>query len=89
MYLLAEALLAGVLLSGVLPFEVLLAVEGEMVLAVSVFLEKKERIPLGLETPEEEGVGYFKRKQKNPQAHGYRCSLHPGVFQSIDFPQRT
>ena len=34
-------------------------------------------------------VGYFKRKQKNPQAHGYRCNLHPGVFQSIDFPQRT
>ena len=34
-------------------------------------------------------VGYFRRKQKNPQAHGYRCSLHPGVFQSIDFPQRT
>jgi len=33
--------------------------------------------------------GYFKRKQKNPQAHGYRCSLHPGVFQSIDFPRRT
>ena len=23
-------------------------------------------------------VGYFKRKPKNP--HGYRCSLHPGVF---------
>jgi len=21
-------------------------------------------------------VGYFKRKQKNPQAHGYRCSFH-------------
>ena len=21
----------------------------------------------------------------NPQAHGYRCSFHPGVFQSIDF----
>ena len=36
-----------------------------------------------------EAVGYFKRKQKNPQAHGYRCSFHPGVFQSIDFPQRT
>ena len=35
------------------------------------------------------GVGYFKRKQKNPQAHGYRCSFHPGVFQSINFPQRT
>ena len=34
-------------------------------------------------------VGYFKRKQKNPQAHGYRCSLHLGVFQSIDFPQGT
>jgi len=31
-------------------------------------------------------VGYFKCKQKNPQAHGYRCSFHPGVFQSIDFP---
>jgi len=29
---------------------------------------------------------YFKRKQKNPQAHGYRCSFHSGVFQSIDFP---
>ena len=34
-------------------------------------------------------VGYFKRKQKNPQAHEYRCSFHPGVFQSIDFPQGT
>jgi len=34
---------------------VLLAVEGEMVLAVSVFLEKKERIPPELEIPEEEG----------------------------------
>jgi len=34
-------------------------------------------------------VGYLKRKQKNPQAHGYRCSLHPGVFESIDFPQGT
>ena len=32
-------------------------------------------------------VGYFKRKQKNPQAHRYRRSFHPGVFQSIDFPQ--
>ena len=55
MYPLAEALLAGVLLGGVLPFEVLLAAEGEMVLAVSVFLEKKERIPPELEIPEEEG----------------------------------
>jgi len=34
-------------------------------------------------------VGDFKRKQKNPQVHGYRCSFHPGVFQSIDFPQGT
>jgi len=34
-------------------------------------------------------VGYFKHKQKNPQAHGYRCSFHQGVFQSIDFPQGT
>ena len=34
-------------------------------------------------------VGYFKRKYKNPQVHGYRCSFHPGVFQSIDFPQGT
>jgi len=34
-------------------------------------------------------VGYFKCKQKNPQAHGYRCSFHPGVFQSIDFSQGT
>jgi len=56
MYLLAEALLAGVLLGGVLPFEVLLAAEGEMVLVVSVFLEKKEMIPPGLEIPEEEGA---------------------------------
>jgi len=35
------------------------------------------------------GVGYFKRKQKNLQAHGYRCSFHLGVFQSIDFPKGT
>jgi len=34
-------------------------------------------------------VGYFKHKQRNPQAHGYRCSFHPRVFQSIDFPQGT
>ena len=49
-------LLAGVLLAGVLPPEVLLAAEGEMVLAVFVLLEKKERIPLELEILEEEGV---------------------------------
>ena len=34
-------------------------------------------------------VGYFKRKQKILQAHGYRCSFHQGVFQCIDFPQGT
>jgi len=55
MSLLAEVLLVGALLVGVLPLVVLLVVEGEMVLAVSVFLEKKERIPPELEIPEEEG----------------------------------
>jgi len=55
MYLLTEAPLVGALLVGILPFVVLLAVEGEMVLAKSVFLEKKERIPPELEIPEEEG----------------------------------
>jgi len=30
-------------------------------------------------------VGYFKRTQKNLQAHGYQCSFHPGVFQSMNF----
>jgi hypothetical protein len=34
-------------------------------------------------------VGYFKRKQKNSQAHGYRCSFHLGVFQGIDFARGT
>jgi len=34
-------------------------------------------------------VGYFKCTQKNPQAHGYRCSFHAGVFQGIDFPWGT
>jgi len=48
--LLIETLLVGVLL-----LVVLLAIEGEMVLAKSVFLEKKERIPPELEIPEEEG----------------------------------
>ena len=56
MYLLAEALLAGILLGEVLLFEVLLAAEGEMVLAVSALLEKKERIPPELEIPEEVGA---------------------------------
>ena len=55
MCLLAEVLLAGALLVEVLPLEVLLAAEREMVLAESMFLEKKERIPPELEIPEEEG----------------------------------
>lgn len=54
MCLLAEVFLVGALLVGVLLLVVLLAVEGEMVLAVSLFLEKKERIPPELEIPEEE-----------------------------------
>jgi len=54
MCLLAEAPLVVALLVGVLPFVVFLAVEGEMVLVESVFLEKKERIPPELEIPEEE-----------------------------------
>jgi hypothetical protein len=28
---------------------------------------------------------YTIRSQINPQAHGYHCSLHPGIFQGIDF----
>jgi len=55
MCLLAEVPLVGALLVGVLLFVVLLVVEGEMILAESVFLEKKERIPPELEIPEEEG----------------------------------
>jgi len=50
----AGVLLAGVLLVGVLPLEVLLAAEGEMVLVASGLLERKEKIPLGLEIPGEE-----------------------------------
>ena len=50
MYLLFEVLPAGVLPSVVLP-----ALVGEMLLAVSGLLEKRGKIPPGLETPEEEG----------------------------------
>ena len=49
MYLPFEVLPAGVLPSVVLP-----ALVGEMALAVSGLLEKKEKTPLGLEIPEEE-----------------------------------
>ena len=41
-----------------------------------LFKVNVQRLKLFLEP----NVGYFKHKQKNPQAHGYRCSLHPGVF---------
>jgi len=54
MYLLAEAPLAGDFLS-----ELLLVAEEEMVLVVSGLLERKEKIPLGLETPGEEKVLLF------------------------------
>ena len=54
MFLPAEVLLAGVLLVGVLPLGVLLAAEKEMVPAVSGFLEKREKIPPGLEMLGEE-----------------------------------
>jgi len=47
-------LLVGVFLVEVLPLVVLLAVEGEMVPAVSVLLGRKERIPLELVMPGEE-----------------------------------
>jgi hypothetical protein len=56
MYPLAEVLLAGALLVGVLPLGVLLAAEGEMVLVAYGLLERKEKIPLELETLGEEKV---------------------------------
>jgi len=60
MCLLAEVLPAGALLVGVLPLGVLLAAEREMVLAVSVFLEKRENILPELEIPgEEEALLFF------------------------------
>ena len=43
-----------VLLAEVLPSVVLPVLVGEMVLVVSELLEKKGKIPPGLETPEEE-----------------------------------
>ena len=54
MCLLAGVLLIEVLLARVLPLAVLLAVEGEMVLAESLFLGEKEKIPLEWEISEEE-----------------------------------
>ena len=49
MFLSAEVLLAGALLVGVLPFGVLIEAEKEMLPAMSGFLEKREKIPSGLE----------------------------------------
>ena len=54
MRLLAGVLLIEVLLAGVLPLAVLPVVEGEMVLAESLFLGEKEKIPSEWEIPEEE-----------------------------------
>ena len=54
MCLLVGVLLAEALLVGVLPLVVLLAAEKGMVLAVSVFLEKREKILPELEVPREE-----------------------------------
>jgi len=54
MCLQAEVLLTEVLLDGFLPLEVLLAAEREMVPAVSVFLEKREKILPELEILGEE-----------------------------------
>ena len=50
----AEVLLAEALLVGVL-----LAAEGEMVLVAFGLLERKEKIPLGLEIPGEEKIPVF------------------------------
>jgi hypothetical protein len=52
-------LLLGVLLAGVRLLLVLLAVEGEMVLAESLRLEEKEKIPPEWEIPEEEESPLF------------------------------
>jgi len=52
--LLDRVLLVEALLVGVLPLVVLVALEGEMALVASGLLEKKEKIPPGLEIPGEE-----------------------------------
>jgi len=54
MCLLARVLLIEVLLAGVLPLVVLLAAEGDLALAESLFLGEKERIPPEWEIPGEE-----------------------------------
>jgi len=68
MYLLAEVPLAGVLLC-----EVLLVAKEEMVLVVSGLLERKEKIPLELETLGEEKVLLF-------------SGSSPGFWYSWSFP---
>ena len=73
----AGVLLAGVLLGGVLPLVVLLVAKKGMVPAVSVFLEKKENILLGLVIVGEEKVLLFSSALLVPW-----CSWHP--FSSVD-----
>ena len=50
---------------------------------------KKERETEKKKEKNDSLLGILNANRKNPQAHGYRCSFHPGVFQSIDFPQGT
>jgi len=59
MFLPAEVLLARALLVGVLPLGVLLVAKKEMVPVVSGFLEKREKIPPGLEILGEEKALLF------------------------------
>jgi hypothetical protein len=78
MCLLAEVLLVEALLVGILPLVVLLALEGEMALVASGLLEKKEKIPLGLEIPGEEKALLLFGALLVPW-----CSWHP--FSSVDW----
>jgi len=78
MCLLAEVLLVEALLVGVLPLVVLLALEGEMVLVASELLEKKEKIPPGLEIPWEKKALLLFGALLVPW-----CSWHP--FSSVDW----
>jgi len=72
MCLLAEVPLAGVILRELLP-----VAEGELVLVASGLLERKEKIPLGLETLGEEKVLLF-----SGASPGFWCSW--SFFSSAD-----
>ena len=78
MCLLAEVLLVEALLVGVLPLVVLLALEGEMALVASGLLERKEKIPLGLEI-----LGEEKALLLFGALLVLWCSWHP--FSSVDW----